>query len=331
MSYSQMHPILQNLRTSLDTADSPGIVNIADCEGCVGIASKPDEQTKFRRSQRDDRLPKAQIPLEDIHSDPEPKMAEERDLQYKASNVIKLDENKVLKSDDFKPDFPSSSPAQRHIEAAKIKRDGDYTRSLEQWSHDTFISHCKQLLTRPCTSLGIIYLDDFLQTYLEHSNSSSLNFQLFTLINHVNEPMLKRLLKSISDKNEKGFVNQWLIDLITCMYLILRDEKDLDNQISALLITSNHLALHFAKKASGGLYPTADKLAKTHIFFKRIILGILALAESIGSYTKNPVSKRPVKKSKTEIEPSDQMYMFSLKGALEAPESDDEEEEWTTL
>ncbi|AAA84973.1 52K [Ovine adenovirus 7] len=329
-----MHPILQNLRSSLETPDlssnSPGTSNKNEkdeFEPAVGISSKPSDEFNMRRSQRDDNLPKSQIPVVDILHDKNPKMAEERDLMYKSSACIKLDDSKQLKTDMFRPDFAGTSPAQRHIEAAELKRNGSYTRSLEQWTHDSFISHVKQLLSRPFISLGITYLDDFLQTYLDHTESSSLNFQLFTLINHCSENTLKRILKHISKKNEKNqYVNQWLIDLITCIYLIIRDEQNVTEQVNALLVTSNHLALHFAKKATGGFYPTADKLAKTHIFFKRIILGILSLAESIGCYTVNPYCKNPLKKSKVEVEPSDEMYMFSLKGALEHPDSDEDED-----
>ena len=331
-----MHPILQNFRSSLE--DSPNVISSSGTTELkddkdkilnVGIASKHDEEAILRESQRLDKISKSKIPKTDVFRDEEPKMAEERDLIYNASKYINLDLEKKLEPEMFKPDFPGTNAAQRHIEATEVYRNGNYTRDLEQWSHDTFVSHAKQLLLRPNISLGITYLDDFLQTYLDHSNSSELTFQLITLLSHTSEPCLRRLLSSISQKDSKGnFKQQWLIDLVTCLYLIIRDEQNLSERLSALLTTSNHLALYFSKKASGGFYPTADKLAKTHIYFKRIILAILALADNIGSYTRNPQCRRPIKRSKLEVEPSDDSYMFSLKGALETPESD-EEEEWS--
>ncbi|AAK13168.1 52K protein [Bovine atadenovirus D] len=330
-----MHPILQNFRSSLEDSShaisSSGTSELIDDKNKnfnVGIASKHDEETTLRETQRNDKIPKSKIHKIDVFRDEEPKMAEERDLIYNASNHISLNLDKKLEPEMFKPDFPGTNAAQRHIEAAEVHRNGNHTRDLEQWCHDTFVSHAKQLLLRPNLSLGMTYLDDFLQTYLEHSNSSELTFQLITLLSHTTEPTLRRLLSSVSQKDSKGnFKQQWLIDLVTCLYLIIRDEQNINERLSALLTTSNHLALYFAKKASGGFYPTADKLAKTHIYFKRIILAVLALADNIGSYNRNPHCRRPLKKSKLEVEPSDDSYMFSLKGALETPESD-EEEEW---
>ncbi|AFV70636.1 52K [Bovine adenovirus 6] len=332
-----MHPILQNFRTSME--DSANVNNSSGTSELnednekvlnVGIASKHDEEANLRESQRNDRVPKAKIPKIDVFRDEEPRMAEERDLIYNSSKYINLDMDKKLEPDMFRADFPGTNSAQRHIEAAEIHRNGNYTRDLEQWTHDTFVSHVKQLLQRPNLSLGITYLDDFLQTYLEHPNSSELTFQLITLLSHTTEPTLRRLLSNVSQKDVKGNLKQqWLIDLITCLYLIVRDEQNLVERLSAILTTSNHLALYFSKKASGGFYPTADKLAKTHIYFKRIILAILSLADNIGSYNRNTQSRRPLKKTKLNLEPSDDSYMFSLKGALENPESD-EEEEWNS-
>ncbi|ASU50472.1 52K [Odocoileus adenovirus 1] len=334
----QMHPILQNFRSSLDSSEhdnnSPGSVNNADSEVNqnainVGIASINDEEASLRRNQRDDRLPKAKIPITDIFHDEEPKMAEERDLMYNASKYIKIDTQKKLNPESFKPDFPSSNAAARHIEAAELYRNGCHTRDLEKWTYDTFISHVKQLICRPNISLGLTYLDDFIQTYIELNNHSELMYQLIAILNHITEPTLKRLISNIAQKDKKGaLTQQWLIDLITCLYLIFRDEQTVSEKLSALLTVSNHLALYFAKKASGGFYPTADKLAKTHIYFKRIILALLVLADNISAYKVNTASHRTLKRSKITLEPSDESYMFSLKGALEAPESD-EEEEWT--
>lgn len=323
-----MHPILQNLRSSVE---SPGDIK-NDHIHSVGIASRNDDEANLRRAQRDDNLPSAQVPVVDIFRDPGPKMAEERDLTFKASKSIHLDTDKKLKTEMFEPDLPGTSEAQRHIEASEILRNGQYTRSLEQWSHDNFIKNAKYLLLRSGISLGVTYLDDFLQTYIDNPLSTELVAQLVNLQLHCDEPVLKRVLGDISKRDSHGkFLNQWLVDLISCIYMIIRDEQTISQRLSAILTCSNHLALYFAKKASGGFYPTADKLAKTHTYFRRIILAILRLAENVGSYKRNCVPPQPFKKSKVEVEPSDESYMFSLRGALEQPDSEEEEDEETWI
>lgn len=330
-----MHPILKNIRSTVEhatpampeRADHP--TNATNSMTACGIATKHEEADILRYKQKDDRLPGAKVPVVDVFRDKTNHyMDGERHLRYHAANDIVIDADRKLDVDDFRPDFLGSNEAQRHMQAAEIKRNGNYTQDLEQWAFDNFVEHARQLIIRPHTSLGLLYLSDFIDTFLDHNPTHDLVSQMILLQNHTREPTLRRAFSKITEKDRQGrYIYQWLLDLITVLDMIFRDEHTDRERLTAILTAINHIALHFAKKASGGHYPSADKLAKTHTYFKRLVLAILALAETIGSYTRNPSAVRPIKRAHALDENDDESYMFSLKGALECPE-EEEEETW---
>lgn len=315
-----MHPIMKNLRSTVANVESDGPQRTLDC----GIANTGDEAFTLRKQHREDRLPTGPPTPVDVFRSPSPKMSEERDLLYNAGNSISIDTEKVLKPVDFKPDLPSTSPAQRHMQAAELYRNSKYTKDLETWAFDTFLYTCRQLLARPSTKLGLLYLNDFISNFIDHPPRYELAMQMLAIQQHIQQPALQRLFMKITDKNEKGELTQmWLIDLINVLEMILEEESSLNNQLSAVNVACNKLSLHFAKKACGGHYPSADKLAKTSVYFQRIITSILTLAESLGCYERNTVARKPLKRVKREKETSDEAYMFSLKTALEGIDTDD--------
>lgn len=302
------------------TRNSPD--NLVAC----GIASVGDSHDLLRHKQRQDRLPAASVPVVDLFRDKSRSyMEDERHLHYHAGNEIELDKNRLLDVDDFRPDYDGTNAAQRHMQAAEIKRNSNHTRDLEEWAFDAFVDHARQLVMRHQTGLGILYLHDFISTFLDHPPSHELLMQLFTLQNHTRDPTLKRCLSKISERTSNGeLVYQWLVDLIAVIHMIFRDEQSVRERLTALLTTVNHISLHFAKKAVGGRYPSSDKLAKTHTYFKRIVLALLSLADSIGCYSRNSTPPRYQKRMHIMPETSDESYMFSLKGALESPDTDED-------
>lgn len=330
-----MHPILKNIRSLPDNQGSPtepGMTAAATGTTSCGIASRGDQECLLREAQREDRIPKPAVPAVDLFRDSNAFMTGERDLMYQSSNQISLDPS-IVEPEDFVPD-EMGSRAQRHMEACKLRANGQHTRDIEKWQHDTFQSRVKQMLYRHHTPLGALYLSDFLNTFVDNPPSHGLTMQLITLVNHVNDPTLKRFLKDIASRDSEGKLKyKWLLNLVNIIDMIFRDEATARERLTALLTVANQFALCFSKKANGGMFPSTDQLSKTHTFFRRIILGLLSLAESIGCYSTNHLASRPQKRAKVEVEPSDDSYMFSLKGALEAPESDEEdedsEESWT--
>ncbi|AII22565.1 52K [Lizard adenovirus 2] len=327
-----MHPILKNIRSAPDQSRLEDLKPYGHDSTCCpethcGIAATGGLEDQLRSKQREDRQPKPAAPLVDYHRDDKKIYGEgERDLLYKSSACVSLDDSPIS-SEDFEPD-DMGSRAMRHMEASKLVRNGQHTRDVERWQYDTFKSHVFQLLGRPFTSLGVLYLSDFLNTFVELPPNHALTMQLVTILNHTSEPTLRRILKDIGEKDGEGHLkNEWLLQLVNIIEMIFKDEPSDKTRLTAILTVANELALSFAKKASGGNFPTTDRLSKTLTYFRRIILAILNLAESIGCYTNNYSARRPEKRCKVSPETSDESYMFSLKGALEAPESD-EEEEW---
>ncbi|AGS11268.1 52K protein [Duck adenovirus 1] len=317
-----MHPIMKTVRTAVANEEQDGTQCPIDC----GIANKGDGAFSMRKQQRDDRVPVSAAPPVDVFRSPSPKMSEERDLMYHSGNAIDIDTNRKLEVKDFSPDIPGSSAANRHIQAAELYRNAKYTKDVETWAHDTFIATCRQLLRRPAVPLGLLYLTDFLHNYVQHPPRHELAIQFVAIQQHVENSVLRRLLSRISEKNDKGqLTQQWFMDLVQVLEMIVEEETSVSTQLSAICVACNRLALHFAKKASGGHYPTADKLAKTNVYFRRIITAVLALADSLGCYERNTVPRQPLKRSKRMVESGDDTYMFSLRNALEGPETDDED------
>lgn len=330
-----MHPILKHIRSSPDPRQQSGggVSGGEDSGGACaaevhcGIASTGGREDQQRAKQREDRQPKPGVPATDLFRDDKNVYGDgERDLQYRASRCVELDRAPV-RVEDFAPDV-AGSRASRQMEAAKLVRNGNHTRDVERWQHDSFVSHVNQLLLRPFTSLGVLYLSDFLNTYVDLPPNHSLSMQLVAIINHTNEPTLRRLLQNIGERDAEGRLkNDWLVQLLNIVEMIFKDERANEKRMTALLTVANELALNFAKKAGGGQFPTTDRLSKTLTYFRRIILSVLALADSLGCYTNNCCARKPEKRCKTTAEQGDESYMFSLKGALEAPDSDEEEEE----
>lgn len=314
---------MKSMRSSFAKGDAEDVV---DC----GIAQKGDDAFETRaQMSRDKRNSHVEAPkAKDIFRDSEPAMAEERDLKYHAGNAIELDRNKCLRPADFSPDFPGSNAALRHAEAAELQRDAVHTRSLEKWAHDSFMAHARVLLCKQSTRLGMLYISDFLQMYVTSPPRHELAMQMVAIQQHVDSPPLRRILKEITKQNANGGLsNKWFIDLVEVMQMVLEEESSISTQLSALGVVCNRMSLHFAKRACGGHYPTADKLAKTSVYFRRVIMSLLSLADKLGCYERNSVSRRPKRKADKDVEVGDETYMFSLKSALEEPESDEEDDE----
>lgn len=319
-----MHPIMKNIRSTVSNCEGDGSQRIIDC----GIANKGDELFEIRQQQRDDKnATNSNIPdAIDVFRDPEPKMSEERDLLFKSGLSLDVNKQRVLEPDDFKPDILGSNVAMRHMQAAEMQRNSSHTADLEIYAHDMFMRTVRQLLRHPSTKLGLLYLCDFLDNYINTTPSHELAVQMVTLQHHINSNVLKRIFSKINIKDEKGnFTQKWLINLINVLQMIVEEEMSISSQLSGIGVACNKLALHFAKKASGGHYPSADKLAKTSTYFRRIIASVLDLAKSIGCYERNTTPRLPIKKSSREVESGDDAYMFSLTNALEGPESDEED------
>lgn len=321
MFLSQMHPIMKNLRNALDGSDSPA----AD----RGIAQRGDANFDTRAQIAKDKSENFGLPpATDLFREGEVKMEDERDLMFKAGESMKVSE-KVLEPDDFRPDFPGSNAALRHTQAAELKRNASHTRSLEQWAHDTFMADARALLVKHSTRLGLLYLNDFLEMYTHSKPMHELAVQLVALSQHTTNRPLQRLLKDIASRNDYGELSaQWYLDLLDVMQMIVEEEKDLRTQLSAIGVTCNRMALHFAKKACGGKYPSADKLAKTSMYFRRILIATLELCERIGCYERNSVPRRPRRAADTKMEDSDETYMFSLRRALEEHSNEEEDDDF---
>lgn len=314
---------MKSMRSSLAKGDADDVV---DC----GIAQKGDDAFSTRaQMSRDKRNSQVEAPkAKDLFRDTETRMAEERDLKYHAGNSIELDRNKCLSPSDFSPDFPGSNAALRHAEAAELQRDAVHTRSLEKWAHDSFMAHARVLLCKHSTRLGMLYISDFLQMYVSSPPRHELAMQMVAIQQHVESPPLRRILKDLTKQNSNGSLsNKWFLDLVEVLQMVLEEESSVSTQLSAIGVICNRMSLHFAKRASGGHYPTADKLAKTSVYFRRIIMALLTLADKLGCYERNSVSRRPKRKADKDIEDGDETYMFSLKSALEEPESDEEDDE----
>lgn len=329
-----MHPILKNIRTRLCTGEG-GVGETGDHlvfpDGAsgAGIATAPHHDHETRAQVLDDKLPPARVEREDVFRSPARRRAEERDLRYHSGKAVRMAGVQKIGPEDFAPDAPGSSRAARLIEAAELRRNAQHTDSLERWAYDAFVNSCRVFLLRGHTGLGMMYLHDFIQTFLAAPPSHALTAQWLTLQHHIESAPLRRAFSLLNEKAADGRpTQQWLVDLVAVLNLILREGgMTLQERLAAISTTCNQLSLHFAKRACQGGYPTADKLSKTNTYFRRTITSILALCEALGRYQTTPVTPRPRKRARQELEDSDASYLFSLERALEEPESDEEDDE----
>lgn len=326
-----MHPAIKAV-SSFSTSDSSsiGTDHVSGHESAFGVASDScSESFRARKQARYDSIPACAPEPQNLFSSGRGNMPEEqRDLEYKSGLSMNIDKDRVLTHEDFKPDMKGYNSAIRRMEACDIKRNASHTRDVETWAHDHFMESCKQLFGRPSVELGIVYFGDFVRNYVDRPPNHQLAVQMVLLQQHA-DPCLKRVLSSIKPADDNGkFAWGWFVDLVGVLELVVEEERTAESRTSAAAVIVNKLSLHFAKMASGGNYPTADKLSKTNIYFKRLVVSCLKLADRIGCYDRDLTAHpKPVAKSRRSLEPTDAEYLFSLESALEGAESDEDSEE----
>lgn len=321
-----MHPAIKAV-SSFSSGDTAGVGN----DSAYGVASdRSSESFKARKQARlESVLPTAPEPKNVFSTGAGDRMDEARDLEYKSGLAMTVDGDRVLVPTDFKPDIKGSNPAMRRMEACELKRNASHTHDVETWAHDQFMESCKQLLARPSVELGIVYFGDFIRNYVDRPPNHQLAVQMVLLQQHA-DPCLKRILTSIKSPDQEGRqnVSDWFVDLVGVLELVVEEERTAESRASAAGVIVNKLSLHFAKKACGGSYPTADKLSKTNIYFKRVVVSCLRLADRIGCYDRD-ITARPkqIARSRKVLEPTDAEYLFNLESALEGAESDEDSED----
>lgn len=293
-------------------------------------ADRGSESFKARKQARTEAIPTGAPEPQNVFSPSKGIKREEiRDLEYKSGLAMSLDPDRVMDAEDFRPDMKGSNAAMRRMEACDLKRNACHTYDVEAWAHDQFMESCRQLLSRPSVELGIVYFGDFVRNYVDRPPSHQIAVQMVLLQQHA-DPCLKRILACLKAPEENGKPNvaDWFVDLVGVLELVVEEERTPEARASAAGVIVNKLSLHFAKKACGGSYPTADKLSKTNIYFKRVVVSCLRLADRIGCYDRDMNARpRPTARSRKMLEPTDAEYLFSLESALEGAESDEEEEE----
>lgn len=289
------------------------------------VAGSTTDDFVARKKCRLEAMPTEPVRPVDVFRDGGVKPDERRDLEYKSGNMMTLDTERVLTPRDFEPDVTGSNSAMRRMEAAEIKRNAVNTKDLEAWAHDYFMDTCFQLISRVSVELGIVYLSDFVRNYVDRPPSHALATQMVLLQQHA-DSCLRKILGSLgSDPTSGKTTGAWYVDLVGVIELIIEEERTPASRVSALGVAVNRLALHFAKKACGGTYPTADKLAKTGVYFRRVIAETLVLADRISCYDKYYSNVKPVSKVRAVQEQDEASYLFSLRSALDSTDSDTED------
>lgn len=321
-----MHPAIKAVSDFSPYEENYGPGN----ESSYGVAGDSNSESfKARKRTRIESVPTSAPEPKNVFTDAMgTKTEESRDLEYKSGLAMNLDNDRVLESRDFAPDMKGSNPAMRRMEACDLKRNAVYTYDTETWAHDQFMESCRQLLAKPSVELGIVYFGDFVRNYVDRPPNHQLAVQMVLLQQHA-DPCLRRILsalKSTASEN-KPHASDWFVDLVGVLEMVVEDERTPKARAAAACVIVNKLSLHFAKKACGGNYPTADKLSKTNIYFKRLVVSCLKLADRIGCYDRD-ITARPRRptKSRRLLEPTDAEYLFNLESALEGSESDEDSE-----
>lgn len=287
--------------------------------GGVGLASNPNsEKAAIRRGRmegkREARFPKVNL-LRDGPLQPEGL----RQSKLEAGSLLRVSDEK-LEENDFLPDYPGTSEGARRVEAAMLKQNSQSTVALEKSFMASFLSATRDFLTRYETACGVYMLQDFVHSFVQASDRSTLMAQLSLIRSHIGNGVLSRAFSDLGDSR-----NRWCVDLVDMLDSIVNDSNLLlEQMVSACNITVTRLGTFYAKRACGCEYPTSDQVMKCVTFFCRVLVALLGLAQTLGCYSVGVVSRRnrtmPAGHAASNVpdEISDYDFMLSLQDALES-------------
>lgn len=291
--------------------------------GGVGIASNPlSEKAAIRRGiEEEQKKGSAVYPKPNILRDGPPTSADLRHLQYH-SGLETIVEQDAVQPEDFVNDMPGSSRGTRHVEAVMLKHRAESTVAQEKSFMTSFLNSTRDYLSRCETASGLYMLEDFINAFLNASDTGPLLAQLTLIRSHTTGGVLSR---TFADLKNKG--NMWCVDLIEMLDTIANDaDLTLRQMVSAVNITVTRLGTYYAKKASGNEYPTSDQVMKSITFFCRAVTALLGLAQTLGCYSTGMVPRRPRAPLAGHVsaprEMSEREFMVNLQDALESSRDD---------
>lgn len=258
----------------------------------------------------------AYVPPSNVFRDNEGEEAEGmRHMRFESGRALRvgLGAKRVLTDYSFEKDPATGiSPGEAHVKAADLVTAYEQTVKEEVNFQTTFNNNVRTLLSREEVVVGLMYLWDFVEAYLDNPLSKALTAQLFLIVQHCrDEGVLRESLLNIAEPESR-----WLVDLLNLLQTIVVQEHSLavGEKVAAINYSIIALSKHYARKIFNSVFVPIDKEAKINTFYMRTVVKLLVLSDDIGMY-RNERIERAVSGAR-QREYNDRELMHRLRQAL---------------
>lgn len=306
-----MHPVLRQMKplqpsSSRLEAESEGMARL---QGGAAPESHPRVQMKQEAAE-------AYVPRSNVFRDNEGEEAEGmRHMRFESGRALRnnLGSKRVLTDYSFEKDPNTGiSPGEAHVKAADLVTAYEQTVKEEVNFQTTFNNNVRTLLSREEVAVGLMYLWDFVEAFLDNPLSKALTAQLFLIVQHCrDEGVLRESLLNIAEPESR-----WLVDLLNLLQTIVVQEHSLavGEKVAAINYSIIALSKHYARKIFNSVFVPIDKEAKINTFYMRTVVKLLVLSDDIGMY-RNERIERAVSGAR-QREYNDRELMHRLRQAL---------------
>lgn len=221
----------------------------------------------------------------------------------------------VVRASDFEePSGAGSlSVGAAQTRAADLVTAYQQTVKAESSFQQYFNSTLRTLLGREETTVGLMYLWDFVQAMIENPRSRALTAQLFLVAQHSRDDgVFRATLLSLWEPGSR-----WLVDLVEVLQSIVVQERRLsvEERVAAINYAVLTLGRYYSRRVFKTRFVPLDKELKVVTFYMRMTMKVLVLSEELGAY-RNARLERQVGSGRGQRELRDAELLSRLQAAL---------------
>lgn len=242
-----------------------------------------------------------------------------RDLAFRAGRELDRQAGgqdlAVVRARDFEePSGAGSlSVGAAQTRAADLVTAYQQTVKAESSFQQYFNSTLRTLLGREETTVGLMYLWDFVQAMIENPRSRALTAQLFLVAQHSRDDgVFRATLLSLWEPGSR-----WLVDLVEVLQSIVVQERrlSLEERVAAINYAVLTLGRYYSRRVFKTRFVPLDKELKVVTFYMRMTMKVLVLSEELGAY-RNARLERQVGSGRGQRELRDAELLSRLQAAL---------------
>ena len=242
-----------------------------------------------------------------------------RDLAFRAGRELDRQAGgqdlAVVRARDFEEPTGagSLSVGAAQTRAADLVTAYQQTVKAESSFQQYFNSTLRTLLGREETTVGLMYLWDFVQAMIENPRSRALTAQLFLVAQHSRDDgVFRATLLSLWEPGSR-----WLVDLVEVLQSIVVQERrlSLEERVAAINYAVLTLGRYYSRRVFKTRFVPLDKELKVVTFYMRMTMKVLVLSEELGAY-RNARLERQVGSGRGQRELHDAELLSRLQAAL---------------